>query len=78
MQFFDEREQVALDEYCGHAEMSEELALRRAFRLFHDVQKYLVQGMELCFRKPDGEIVRPFYFSKLEPFNDQDSQHNQG
>jgi hypothetical protein len=74
MHFLDKREQAAMDEYCARVEISEELALRHAFRVFHAAEKHMSQGMEMCFRKPDGEIVRPFNFSKLEPYNGQDNQ----
>ena len=73
MNYFDEREQAALTEYCQRADMSEEAALRHAFRLFQTAEHFMAQGMELCFRKPDAEIVRPFYHSKLEPY-EPDSQ----
>lgn len=65
MNYFDEREQAALTAYCTRADMSEEAALRHAFRLFQTADHFMAQGMEMCFRQKNGIIVRPFFHDKL-------------
>jgi hypothetical protein len=59
--YLKEREKEVLAELVRIKGMSAEAVMRHALRMHQFVDKYLRMDMELCFRKPDGEIVRPFY-----------------
>lgn len=70
--FLSEREKEALTEAVRIKDMSPEAVMRHALRIYDFVDRYLRQDMELCFRKKDGEIVRPFHHEKLAPYVEND------